>query len=82
VAGPAQIVVVDDNSTDETAQVARALGTRYLRVSFGDPSSTRNAGLELVSTPYVTFLDDDDEWLPGNMEPQLGALERNPEAAF
>ena len=79
---PSQVVVVDDNSTDDTPQVAASYAVDYLRINGGSPSASRNAGLARVQTPYVAFLDDDDCWLPGNMEPQLQALSSNPEAAF
>ena len=79
---PSQIVVIDDDSHDDSAAVALKHGVQYQRVVHHSMSLPRNAGLELVNTPYVTFLDDDDAWLPGNMEPQLAALESNPKAAF
>ncbi len=79
---PRQVVVVDDSSADCTPEVAQAYGVRYLRVAGGSPSSARNAGLALVQTPFVAFLDDDDCWLPGNLEPHLAALRSQPEAAY
>jgi glycosyltransferase involved in cell wall biosynthesis len=82
ISTPSQIVVVDDDSHDQTEDVARRHGVRYVRVNHHNISRTRNAGLALVQTTYVTFLDHDDAWLPGNMEPQLAALEAHPNAAF
>jgi glycosyltransferase involved in cell wall biosynthesis len=76
------VIVVDDDSRDNTAEVARRFGVSYLHVEHHNISLTRNAGLARVETPYVTFLDDDDAWLPGNLEHQLDALEARPEAAF
>jgi glycosyltransferase involved in cell wall biosynthesis len=77
-----QIILVDDDSSDHTVDVARDLGVRYLRVSSHNSGAARNAGLAVATTPFVTFLDDDDVWLPGNMEPQLAALEARPDAGF
>jgi glycosyltransferase involved in cell wall biosynthesis len=77
-----QIIVVDDDSEDETEQVVRQFGVTYRRVACRNASASRNAGFALVETPYVTFLDDDDAWLPGNLEQQLSALEARPGAAF
>ena len=79
---PRQIVVVDDDSTDATSLVARDFDTEYIRVTCHGPSGTRNAGLMMSTTPYVAFLDDDDAWLSGAMEPQLEALDHEPDAAF
>jgi hypothetical protein len=36
----------------------------------------------LWATDYVTFLDDDDRWIKGNMEAQYAVLEKHPHAAF
>ena len=82
ITSPTQIAVIDDDSHDDTEAVALKHGVRYKRVIRHNSSLTRNAGFELVQSPYVTFLDSDDAWLPGNMEPQLAALESNPKAAF
>jgi glycosyltransferase involved in cell wall biosynthesis len=79
---PSQVIVVDDDSHDQTEDVAMQRHATYVRVNNHNISRTRNAGLALAQTPYVTFLDHDDAWLPGNMEPQLSALEQHPDAAF
>jgi glycosyltransferase involved in cell wall biosynthesis len=76
------VIVVDDQSEDETPEVARALGVRYVRIVAGGPSGARNAGLRLAEAEYIAFLDDDDAWLPTNMALQLAALQRTPAAAF
>src|SRR5579864_1402987 len=68
IAHPEQIIVVDDDSLDQTEAVARGHGVTYVRANYHNISRSRNAGLALVQTPYVTFLDHDDAWLPGNME--------------
>jgi glycosyltransferase involved in cell wall biosynthesis len=82
VTSPEQIVVVDDDSQDQTEAVARRHGVKYTRVNNHNISRSRNAGLALAHSPYIAFLDDDDAWLPGNMEAQLGALADRPSAAF
>jgi glycosyltransferase involved in cell wall biosynthesis len=82
ISSPRQIIVVGDNCSDRTSDVAAESGTTYLPVQYANPARARNAGLALCTTPYVSFLDDDDAWLPGNMEPQLSALQTEPSAAF
>jgi glycosyltransferase involved in cell wall biosynthesis len=82
IGSPEQIIVVDDDSEDGTEQVVRSFGVTYLRVACHNVSGSRNAGFALVQTPFVTFLDHDDAWLPGNLEEQLSVLEARPGAAF
>jgi glycosyltransferase involved in cell wall biosynthesis len=79
---PQHVIVVDDDSKDNTEEVARSYGVTYIRGVFKGPSGARNAGLAAITTYYVNFLDDDDEWLPHNMEAQLAALENHPDAGF
>lgn len=64
-----EVVVVDDGSTDETAQVLTELDDARL-VSVVQPSNcgvavARNAGVLAGSAGFVTFLDSDDEAAPG-----------------
>jgi glycosyltransferase involved in cell wall biosynthesis len=79
------VVVVDDNSTDETAAIAARYadrGVRYLNRSLGGAGQSRNAGLEVTSAPLVAFLDADDAWLPHRLAVGVAHLERHPEAAL
>jgi len=79
---PDHVIVAADACHDETEAVARYHGVRYLQVCYRNISQTRNAGLALCGTDYVTFLDDDDCWIKGNMEAHYAALEQHPHAAF
>ncbi|MEU3983692.1 glycosyltransferase family 2 protein [Streptomyces sp. NPDC026672] len=74
------IVISDDHSTDETPDVARALAARderirYLRLpeNSGGCSAPRNRALETARTPYLMFLDSDDELPPRAVELLLAA---------
>ena len=71
---PAEIVVVDDASTDGTAEALRdRYGDSVRIVSLTEnrgPSGARNEGVRATSAPLVAFLDDDDEWLPEKLQVQ------------
>ena len=61
---PAEIIVVDDASTDGTAELAEALGVRVVRhEETHGAAGARNSGFRAASQPWVALLDSDDEWL-------------------
>src|SRR5687767_10877641 len=81
---PPEIIVVDDASIDETAEVCRNLnGIKYVRLERNlGVAGARNVGLLASTREYVAFLDDDDTRLPGSLDLQVAALEANPAAGF
>ena len=78
---PLEIIVVDDGSTDDTATVAAALGSRVVTQRNAGPSAARNAGVGVASSPWIAFLDADDRWLPAYLETIASALSHCPDVA-
>jgi hypothetical protein len=79
-----EIIVVDDASTDGTAEVCKKISDiRYVRVDRNQGvAGARNIGIFLSTAEYVAFLDDDDLRLPGSLDLQLAALHATPAAGF
>jgi glycosyltransferase involved in cell wall biosynthesis len=67
-APPEEIIVVDDCSSDATADIARELGATVIRHRENQgEAGARNTGLQAARHDWVAFLDSDDEWLPGHL---------------
>jgi len=62
---PAEVIVVDDCSTDETRWVAAEAGARVIRhESNQGEGAARNTGVAAATQPWLALLDSDDEWMP------------------
>ena len=78
-----EIIVVDDGSTDEPANVAAGFeDVACLRQANRGLAAARNAGLAAITGGYVVFLDADDRLLPAAIACGVACLDANPECAF
>src|SRR5882757_4359162 len=75
-----EILVVDDGSTDDTAERVRKYGSRirYIHKPNGGQASAFNFGFERARGDIIAFLDADDYWLPGKLSRVADAFEQNP----
>ena len=72
-----ELIVVDDGSTDGTADVARGFDSvRYVCGAHRGEAEARNLGLEEATGELVAFVDADDEWLPDKLARQFRFMEQ------
>lgn len=79
-----EVIVVDDGSTDGTADFVRRLGGRvnFLTQRHRGPGAARNLGARQASGKYLAFLDSDDLWFSWTLDTYAKAVERHGEPSM
>lgn len=77
----AEVIVIDNQSTDNTAQIAQNLGARVIENATGTIGHLRNQGVQLANASTLVFIDADvvitDKWV-AEIKARLNALKINP----
>ena len=79
-----EIIIVDDNSTDNTLEVIENLNCPNVKILQQDtnqgPAAARNRGLEAATGEYIAFLDGDDFWEQDFLNEATAFLQNHPQA--
>jgi glycosyltransferase involved in cell wall biosynthesis len=81
---PSEVIVVDDGSTDGSAQIAESFRdpVRCIRQANTGIAGARNRGLSVATGELIAFLDQDDVWPHEKLELQVAALRANPDVGI
>jgi glycosyltransferase involved in cell wall biosynthesis len=80
-----ELIIVDDGSTDETAEVVRSFGDRriiFIQQENCGLSGARNRGIVAATGEYLAFLDSDDKYARQKLETQVRFLEEHKEVGI
>jgi glycosyltransferase involved in cell wall biosynthesis len=79
---PLEVIVIDDGSTDGTADIARRYDVRYAYQPNQGSAAARNAGILAAQGELLAFLDADDLWTPDKLRVQVAYLLEHPDLGY
>jgi glycosyltransferase involved in cell wall biosynthesis len=81
---PAEVIVIDDGSTDDTREIVKAFEPRvkYLWIENSGVCRARNIGVEASSSSWIAFCDSDDLWCPDKLAVQARMVMHAPDVAY
>jgi teichuronic acid biosynthesis glycosyltransferase TuaG len=78
-----EILIVDDCSTDQTAEIAGTYANKDHRINYISLAENlgaavaRNKAIDFAAGEYIAFLDSDDTWMPTKLEKQISFMKKN-----
>ena len=80
---PLEIIIVDDGSTDETANIVKSYNNmHYIYQPNQGVAAARNSGIENSMGKLIAFLDADDCWAPNKLNIQVDCLLKHPHIGY
>lgn len=80
---PAEILVIDGQSTDRTAEIVRTFaGVTLARQESQGIANAYNQGIALARCGFVLFISHDDHWLPEKLERQVAFMHAHPQVQY
>lgn len=81
---PAEVIVVDDGSTDDTNAIIRQFGPRVscIQIQNSGPGAARKVAIESCNSEWVATCDSDDIWMPDHLSRRAELIALFPSVTF